>query len=299
MTDTRTIALAGATGDLGGRIATALVRNGATVRALIRPDTSATARSRIESMGVEPIAADPGSVDDMARAVTGANCVISALNGVGDTILGRQGILLDAAVKAGVPRFIPSDYSEDFTKTTPGRNRNLDLRRSFMARVDRSGIKATTVLNGAFMDMLRGEIPVIQPRIRRVLYWRSADQALDFTTKDDTADYVAAVALDDEAPRILRISGATVTTRDIARIMTDLSDRPWRPLYVGGIGALSAMIAVTKLIAPQPDKPFPAWQGMQYMRDMFSGDGKLHNLDNARYGKTGWTSVRDVLSKIS
>ena len=298
MTDTRTIALAGATGDLGGRIVKALVKRGAIVRALIRTDISAKAQARIKALGAEPVPADPTNLDAMTRALTGADCVVSALNGVGDTILGRQGILLDAAVKAGVPRFIPSDYSEDFTKTTPGRNRNLDLRRTFMARVDASGVRATTVLNGAFMDMLGAEMPVIQPRIHRVIYWRSADQALDFTTKDDTAEYVAAVALDDEAPRILRIAGDTVTTRDIARIMTDLSGHPWRPLYVGGIGALSAMIAVTKLIAPQPGNPFPAWQGMQYMRDMFSGEGKLHSLDNARYGKTGWTSVRDVLSKI-
>ena len=299
MTDTRTIALAGATGDLGGRIATALVKRGATVRALIRPDTSPKARSRIEAMGADPVPSDPANLDAMARAVSGANCVISALNGVGDTILGRQGILLDAAVRAGVPRFIPSDYSEDFTRTMPGRNRNLDLRRAFMARVDESAISATTVLNGAFMDMLGAEMPVIQPRIHRVLYWRSADQALDFTTKDDTADYVAAVALDDASPRILRIAGDTVTTRDIARIMSDLSGRPWQPLYVGGIGALSVMIAVAKLVAPQPGNPFPAWQGMQYMRDMFSGDGKLQTLDNARYGKTDWTGVRSILSKIS
>ena len=36
----------------------------------------------------------------------------------------RQGVLLEGAVRAGVPRFIPSDYSADFTKTRPGGNRN-------------------------------------------------------------------------------------------------------------------------------------------------------------------------------
>ncbi len=46
-------------------------------------------------------------------------------------MLGMQGKVLDAAVAAGVPRFIPSDYSLDFTKTRPGENRNLDLRRRF------------------------------------------------------------------------------------------------------------------------------------------------------------------------
>ncbi len=89
----------------------------------------------------------------------------------------------DAAVQAGVPRFISSDYSADFTKTKPGDNRNLDLRRAFMARADQAPIKVTSILNGAFMDMLGAEMPIIQPRIHRVLYWGNAEPPLDFTTK--------------------------------------------------------------------------------------------------------------------
>ncbi len=103
----------------------------------------------------------------MARALKGADCVVSALNGLHDLILDRQGVLLEAAIRAGVPRLIPSDFSEDFTKTTPGRNRNLDLRREFMAWADRASaggarIRLTSVLNGAFMDMLGAEMPLIQ-----------------------------------------------------------------------------------------------------------------------------------------
>jgi hypothetical protein len=36
-------------------------------------------------------------------------------------------------------------------------------------------------------------------------------------------------------------------------------------------------------MAPQRRETFPPWQGMQYMRDMFSGAGKLHPIDNRRY----------------
>ncbi len=52
---------------------------------------------------------------------------MSALNGLREVTVDRQGVLLDGAVRAGVPRFISSDYSADFTKTPPGGNRNLDL----------------------------------------------------------------------------------------------------------------------------------------------------------------------------
>ena len=63
-----------------------------------------------------------------------------------------------------VPRFIPSDYSADFTRTRPGDNRNLDFRRAFVERIDCAPIKATSILNGAFMDMLGSEMPIIQPQ---------------------------------------------------------------------------------------------------------------------------------------
>jgi len=87
-------------------------------------------------------------------------------------IVDAQTALLEGAIKAGVPRFIPSDYSIDFTKFPAGQNRNLDLRREFHERLDRAKISATTIFNGAFADMLAtGQMPVILFKLRRVTYW--------------------------------------------------------------------------------------------------------------------------------
>ena len=70
----------------------------------------------------------------------------------------------------------------------------------------------------------------------------------------------------------------------------------YRTLRAGGIGSLGVLIRLAKIVAPQPHAPFPPWQGMQYMRDMFSGRGKLHPLDNGRYPGLRWTSVREQLA---
>jgi hypothetical protein len=48
---------------------------------------------------------------------------------------------------------------------------------------------------------------------------------------------------------------------------------------------------------PKNDDVFPPWQGMQYMRDMFSGQAKLEPLDNNRYPHIQWTSVQEVLKE--
>ena len=116
---------------------------------------------------------------------------MSALAGLRDVTVGAQTALLDAAIKACVPRFIPSDFSIDFTKLPPGENRNLDLHRDFHKRLDKTLISATTIFNGAFADMLTGQMPLILFKLKRVLYWGDADQPMDFTTMDDTAAFTA------------------------------------------------------------------------------------------------------------
>jgi uncharacterized protein YbjT (DUF2867 family) len=293
----RPVVLAGATGDLGGHIARALGRRHVPFRVLVRPQTEAAVLSRFEALGATPVEVDYDDAAALRRACDGASCVVSALNGLEPVLLGIQGKLLDAAIAAGVPRFIPSDYSLDFTKTRPGDNRNMDVRRAFMARLDAAPIRATSVLNGAFAELLTGPAPIVLRKQRKILCWGSPDQALDFTTKDDVAEYVADVALDATAPRFLRIAGASVSSRELAEIMSELSGNRFGLLRPGGIGLLSILINVVRGLTPRSDAVFPAWQGMQYLRDMESGRGKLAPLDNDRYGARLWTGARDVLAR--
>ncbi len=291
------IALAGSSGDLGTRISRALLSRGATVRALVRTNADTAERRRLEDMGLQIARADPSDVSSMAEACEGASCVVSALNGVRDVIVGRQRVLLQAAVQAGVPRFMPSDFAADFTKTRPGDNRNFDFRREFMSLADAAPIQVTSILNGAFMDMLGREMPLIQSSIRRVLYWGDADQPLDFTTKDDVAAYTSCAAMDAQAPRLLRIAGDVLSARQLAAALSSIAKTRYRTLWAGNMFTLGAMIGVAKRVAPQPDVAFPPWQGMQYLRDQFSGLGKLTPLNNDRYPALTWTSVRTMLAE--
>lgn len=285
------VVVAGASGDLGTRITEALLAQDVVVRALVRRPTDKLARGNLEQVTV-----DFGDGVALTRAVTGAVCVVSALNGTAPVILDTQGRLLDAAVAASVPRFIPSDFCLDYLATRPGDNRNMDLRRRFAVRLDAAPIRATSILNGPFADLLEGQAPIVLHRFRRVLFWGDADQAFDFTAKDDVAGFTADAALDPDAPRHLRISGDQISPRGLAELLTGMEGRPWRLLRAGGIGRLSAVIAIARALTPETDAPFPAWQGMQYLRDMSTGRGKLHGLDNARYGKADWTGAAAVLA---
>jgi nucleoside-diphosphate-sugar epimerase len=165
-----------------------------------------------------------------------------------------------------------------------------------MAKVDSAPIRATSILNGAFADLLAGQAPIVLPGPRIVLHWGSPDQLLDFTTKEDVAAYAAAAALDPDTPRTLRIAGDSVSPRDLAATMQLLTGRRFRLARPGGVPVLGAMIRLTRTLAPQPGAVFPAWQGMQYLRDMMDGTGKLEPLDNDRYPEINWTKARQVLA---
>ncbi|HVO20662.1 MAG TPA: NmrA family NAD(P)-binding protein [Anaeromyxobacter sp.] len=290
------IVVAGATGSLGGRITRALVERGASVRALVRHETPRDRLEVLQKLGVTIAGVDLRSPAGSTAACTGASCVVSALQGLQDVIVDAQVALLHAAVKAGVPRFIPSDYSIDFTKLPSGQNRNLDLRREFHRHLAQAPISATTVFNGAFADMLNGQMPLILFRWRRVLYWGSADQRMDFTTIDDTAAFTARAALDPSTPRFLRIAGDQLSARELASVTSEVTGERFRPFRAGGLGTLGMLTKIAHTFAPGGDEVFPAWQGMQYMHNMFEGRAKLDPLDNDRYPGIRWTTAREVIA---
>ena len=293
------VVLAGATGNLGGRIASALLGRGATVKAIVRRGTAPDKVARLQQPGMTVAEVDFASTEGVAQACSGATCVVSALAGLRDVIVDAQTVLLEAAVKAGAARFIPSDYSIDFTRLPVGQNRNLDLRREFHARLAQAPIAATSIFNGAFMDMLTGQAPFILFKFKRVLCWGHPDQRMDFTTIDDTAAFTAAAALDPSTPRMLHIAGERVSARDLVTIASEVTGQKFHLFRPGGLATLATIIKIARALSPNPKALYPPWQGMQYMHNMFSGLADIETLDNDRYPGMRWTTARELLAKAS
>ena len=289
------IVVAGGTGNLGERIIKALLEKGAEVRAVVRLSSNPEKLNKLENLGVKIFKVDFLNTEAVSKACLGASCVVSALAGLRDVIFDTQKVLLDAAVLSGVPRFIPSDFSLDFTNLKAGENRNLDERREFHTYLIKCPIAATTIFNGPFMDLLTGPMPMILFKYKRVLYWGNADQAIDFTTMDDTALYTASAALDPSSPRYLRIAGQQISAREMTSILKDVTGSKFGLLKAGSLGMLKILIKITRTVAPAKKDLYPAWQGMQYMHDMFEGHAKLNLYDNDRYPGMHWTSLRDML----
>ena len=294
----KSILVAGATGNLGNRICRELLKRGAAVSAIVRTSTDAEKVKDLAKMGVRILEVDVNSIDDIAKACEGIDCVVSALAGLRDVIVDLQKRILDGAIQAGVPRFIPSDFCTDYNDLVPGENRNFDLRREFKTYLDSTSIQASSVFNGAFADILKYNTPALNIKDKSIGYWgEKADWKLDFTTMDDTAAFTAEVALDDNAPRDLQIASFQISPNSI---WTDVKEATGQEFKIHQLSSLEDFAQFIK--KQRADNPagendlYAKWQQGQYMYSMFSTH---HNqLDNERYKNLNWTSGLDFIKSF-
>ena len=292
------ILVAGGTGNLGGRIVRDLIKRGAEVRAIVRHETEPEKVEKLKQLGAQVISVDMSNADELKRVCQDVSCVVSALSGLRETIVEVQTQLLDATIAADVPRFIPSDFAADFTRLPEGDNRNFDLRKEFHKILDKSPIASTSIMNGAFADILGYGTPIYDFRNYTVGYWGDdPDWKMDFTTMDNTADYTAAAALDSATPRVLRIASFQVSPKDLVKIGEEVKGKEFKLVPMGSLEDFAAANKRDRAAHPEGEREvFPEWQGKQYLHSMFS----IHNetLDNERYADVEWTNAVDVISKI-
>lgn len=293
----QTILIAGASGNLGLRIVKVLQNKNVEIRAVVRLTTSGEKIKELEKLGAHIYLVKNWDVEELKTACAGVSCVVSSLAGLREVVIDAQTILLNAAIAAGVPRFIPSDYSLDFTKFSYGENRNLDLRREFHKYLDKTSISATSVFIGAFTELLTDEMPMILSKQKMILYWGNADHKWGFTTIDNTAEFTANAAIDATTPRYLCVAGDLISPREIKAVVHEVTGERFKFFRPGGKWLLGKFIKIARKLGGGEQELYPAWQGMQYMHNMIDIRSNMAKLDNVRYPEIRWTSVKEVLIK--
>jgi NAD(P)-dependent dehydrogenase (short-subunit alcohol dehydrogenase family) len=291
MTMEKLILVAGATGNLGQKICRELIKRNIPVRAVVRNGSNKEKVDALENMGVDIYKVDTYNENELKDACTGVSCVVSALAGLHDVIVETQTKLLNAAVTAGVPRFIPSDFSSDFTMIPAGENRNFDLRKEFHETLHQSSIQATSIFNGAFADILRYNTPLFNVKEKTVAYYDDkADWNIDFTTMDDTAAFTAMVALDENAPKYLRIASFSVSPNSLVALSEQYKGSKFQLTLKGSLENFSAYNKAQRAAHPEGENElYPRWQQSQYMYSMFLAHHSA--LDNNRYEGLSWSPV--------
>jgi nucleoside-diphosphate-sugar epimerase len=296
----KTVAVVGGTGTLGTLIVDALLaRPGTRVRMLVRSESRGKAASQ-EQRGVEVVEGDigPDHDDALAKLCDGVVAVVSAAQGGPDVIMDGQQRLLAAARKAGVRRFIPSDFSFDLFRLDEGENINADWRRQFarIAETERGATAVVHILNGCFLDrqVLFGFLGAFDLRAGTAFVWGDGAQPMDFTSMTDTAQYTAEVATDDaDVPGVFGVAGDVRTFDELVRAYEQGSGKRLTVERRGSLEDLDNRIAA--LVKNEPGNMF-AYLPLMYYRAMLNGKGKLRTIMNDRYAGVKPVSVQDYVA---
>lgn len=291
----KNILIAGATGRLGNLIAENLLQNKqAKVFAVVR-DAKSEKSLALESKGVTLLIADLSNKEEILQVTKGIDIVISALNGGPDVMLEGQLNLLEASVKNGVSRFVPSDYSVDYFKLNYGDNVNLDLRKKTFEAIEKSGIGYTIFLNGAFMEIFTNQyFNVIDFENGTVNFWGNGNEKFDITTIPDTAKYIASAVFDDSTlNKIVHISGEETTMNALTQVLSAQKNKVYKQINNGTNDDLKNLIDTIKSADPSNVK---AYVFHQYKRPMFNGIGKLNKPLQKHYDGTEFTNFKNYIS---
>lgn len=289
----KTILLVGATGNLGGLIARALLAKGAKLRLLVRPG------SRVKLSA--DVAAASEIVEDEAGAFDGVYTVVSAVQGGPEAIVDAQLRFLRAARAAGARRFIPSAFSFNFFGLAEGENFNSDWRREFARRAEeeRGTVEVVHVLNGCFLDMgvLFGFLGAFDLKKGEAYLWGDGNNKMEVTTYADTAAYTAEAALaDGPQPREFFVAGESLTFHEL---VNETAAGLGRPITVKKLGTLADLDRETaRRLQTEPGNMF-SWLPLMYWRGMLNGKGKLGPLMNAQYPAIHPTGVRQYVKSMT
>ncbi|KEF57826.1 uncharacterized protein A1O9_05746 [Exophiala aquamarina CBS 119918] len=187
------VALAGATGNLGPSILNALLDAGFSVVVLTRKGGNASKIPSNPNIAVKEV--DYSSVESLIPALQGVEAVVST---VGSEALGAQTPLIDAAVAAGVKRFLPSEFGSNLD------NANTAALPVFGAKVATAkyleevaaknpSFSYTRVYNGAFLDWCMAVGFIIQPKDHSAKLFNGGDRPFSATTLATIGKATAAI----------------------------------------------------------------------------------------------------------
>lgn len=148
------------------------------------------------------------SVDSLVSALRGQDAVVSTL---GTLALDRQLLLIDAAVTAGVRRFLPSEFGSDTSNPKCAAQKALQAKAAAAAAAD-TGLSYTIICTGPFLDrgMLRGFMNV---RAKSESLSDGGDIPFSVTTLQTIGQAVCAVLKHpvETENRVVRVHSAVTT----------------------------------------------------------------------------------------
>ncbi|KAI1098347.1 NAD(P)-binding protein [Jackrogersella minutella] len=213
MSSINKVVLAGAKGNLGGAVLDQLLNAGFQVTALTRQGSSHTFPSNVTVKTV-----DYTSLDSLANALQGQDAVVAT---VASEALDVQPLLIQASIKAGVKRFIPSDFGADTlnekSSKLPGYATKVGIHSVLRKAAAESSLTWTVVLNGPFLDWGIAVGFLANTKGREIEFPDGGDRKYSASTLGDVGKAVAGVLKNPEQTknRGVYVQSAALTQRQL------------------------------------------------------------------------------------
>jgi hypothetical protein len=223
------IALAGATGNLGLPILSALLSADYPVTVLTRIGGNHSKLTSHPNLTIKHV--DFTSVPDLVTSLQDIEVVISCL---ATSAMGSQNPLIDASVAAGVKRFIPAEFGMDSQNPLAMQlpvcvmktETQQHLREQSSANPD---FTWTAIANGLFLDWGLKVGFIIDPAKHSATLYNGGDIPFSATTLADIAKAVLGVIRNqnETANRVIYIHSALVTQSQLIQYAKDQDGKDW------------------------------------------------------------------------
>ncbi|KAI4864450.1 hypothetical protein F4820DRAFT_449022 [Hypoxylon rubiginosum] len=277
------VLVTGATGNIGRLVINSLLARGHQVRALARnasdklsPEILSRLESVVQSSGYDDIA----SLD---RGCAGVDAVVNAYSGRPELTLEGQLLLLHAAERAGVKRFVAACWSYDWTALKLGQQESYDPFIAFHNHVDlTSEIRPIYILSGVFAEVFFARLEI----------WGSGNEPWHWTTERDAAEFAAEIVQRDDASQggFWRLCSGVNTLREIAVVYEQVRNRRVDMEIMGTVEELRER--ATQARREGSRRNFWSYIGWFYQLYTVDGTWALKTLDNEKLGLQTTTLVQ-------
>ncbi|KAF9880713.1 hypothetical protein CkaCkLH20_01755 [Colletotrichum karsti] len=223
------IALAGATGNLGGPILKVLLEAGFHVTALTRNGGNLSRLPIHPSL--EIVEVDVNSFESLLPALAGIDVVISCL---ATLAIGGQKPLIDAAVSAEVKVFIPAEFGMDSANPLcaqlPVCAPKVAVQEYLLKKSrENPAFTFTAIANGLFLDWGLQNGLIIDLKDHTAILYNGGDVPFSATTLADVATAVLGVIRNrsQTANRVVYIHSALVTQNQLIEYAKDVDGMDW------------------------------------------------------------------------
>jgi uncharacterized protein YbjT (DUF2867 family) len=253
--------------------------------------------------GVRTAAVDYDDVESLAKAFEGQDAVVSVIPG---HLAELQYKPIEAAIKTGVSRFIPSEYGADIRNPLARKMPFMKTKSAVEKAVEDAAAAAggkftyTNIMGGAFVEWVFSYEPLIPVKQRKCHLQNGGNIPFTMTRMNDYGKAVVGVLANPEKTknRVIYIEGYRATQLQLLKLAQEVVPGEWQIEVVDM--DKNAAIAEEKMLAGQWDIPNVDAMVFKLMFAQGYG-GQIDSNENSLVGVTRTTDeeIQDIIVSLA